>query len=205
LDDELLCLTDNASERVVQDALDKAKQGRTTIVIAHRLSTIKNADIIVGLERGHVVEVGTHNELMQRKGLYYELVTSQTEKEKEKVESDHDDELEEELARAAAESMKTKSRRNSRRMSLALRRSSIVSAKSVTSEAGSEAAHELEDANKQEKPSRFRMPTIFKVIRLNAPEWFYLLLGGIASLVFGAITPVRRDSTVRYCALMILF
>ena len=47
---------DNTSERVVQDALDKAKEGRTTIVIAHRLSAIRNADIIIGLERGQVVE-----------------------------------------------------------------------------------------------------------------------------------------------------
>lgn len=184
-------VSDNASERIVQDALDKAKQGRTTIVIAHRLSTIKNADIIVGLDRGEVVECGTHNELMQRKGLYYELVTAQSEKEKEKVDNDREDEMEEELARMATESHKTKPRSNSRRMSLTLRRSSVVSAKSVTSETGSEAGHELADAGNKEKRSRLRMPTILKVLRLNAPEWFYLLLGGFASLVFGGITPVR--------------
>ena len=77
-------LPDNQGEKLVQDALDKAKEGRTTIVIAHRLSTIKNADIIIGLDRGKVVEYGTHNELMQHQGLYYELVTVQSEKEKEK-------------------------------------------------------------------------------------------------------------------------
>jgi ABC-type multidrug transport system fused ATPase/permease subunit len=86
---------DNTSERVVQDALDKAKEGRTTIVIAHRLSTIRNADLIIGLEKGEVVEYGTHDDLMEKKGLYYELVTAQTkkekEKEKEKEEDDDDD------------------------------------------------------------------------------------------------------------------
>ncbi len=86
---------DNTSERVVQDALDKAKEGRTTIVIAHRLSTIRNADLIIGLEKGEVVEYGTHDDLMEKKGLYYELVTAQTkkekEKEKEKEEDDGDD------------------------------------------------------------------------------------------------------------------
>ncbi len=88
---------DNTSERVVQDALDKAKEGRTTIVIAHRLSTIRNADLIIGLEKGEVVEYGTHDDLMEKKGLYYELVTAQTkkEKEKEKEEDDDDDEAEE--------------------------------------------------------------------------------------------------------------
>ena len=104
-------LVDNRTEKVVQDALDKAKEGRTTIVIAHRLSTIKNADLIVGLERGKVVEYGTHNELMQRKGLYYELVTAQTEEEKKKQEetdSDNEDEMEEALAKQAAEGISGK-------------------------------------------------------------------------------------------------
>jgi ABC-type multidrug transport system fused ATPase/permease subunit len=73
---------DNASERVVQDALDKAKEGRTTIVIAHRLSTIRNADLIIALDKGEVIENGTHNDLMEQKGLYYELVTAQQRKEK---------------------------------------------------------------------------------------------------------------------------
>lgn len=78
--------------------MDKAKQGRTTIVIAHRLSTIRNADIIIGFERGQVIEYGMHDELMEKKGLYYELVTAQTETEKEKEkepESDQDDDEEE--------------------------------------------------------------------------------------------------------------
>jgi len=92
---------DNTSERVVQDALDRAKEGRTTIVIAHRLSTIRNADLIIGLERGQVIEYGTHDDLMEQKGLYYELVTAQTQKEKEKeVDPDsnkEDDEMEEEF------------------------------------------------------------------------------------------------------------
>ena len=78
---------DNTSERIVQDALDKAKAGRTTIVIAHRLSTIQNADLIIGLEKGEVVEFGTHNELMDRKNLYYELVTAQQRKEQDEEEN----------------------------------------------------------------------------------------------------------------------
>eukprot|EP01105_Mastigella_eilhardi_P005939 TRINITY_DN175_c0_g3_i2.p1 TRINITY_DN175_c0_g3~~TRINITY_DN175_c0_g3_i2.p1 ORF type:complete len:1313 (-),score=403.59 TRINITY_DN175_c0_g3_i2:66-4004(-) len=75
--DEATSALDAESERVVQDALDRASAGRTTIVIAHRLSTIRNADIIVGVEKGVVVEQGTHHELMARRGLYYRLASDQ--------------------------------------------------------------------------------------------------------------------------------
>ncbi len=88
---------DNTSERVVQDALDKAKEGRTTIVIAHRLSTIRNADLIIALDRGEVIEYGTHDDLMEHKGLYYELVTAQQRKEKHQDEDSLDEEIPEEL------------------------------------------------------------------------------------------------------------
>ena len=58
--------------------MDKAREGHTTIVIAHRLSTIQTADVIAVIEGGRVVEMGTHTELMNKGGLYYELVTAQT-------------------------------------------------------------------------------------------------------------------------------
>ena len=75
--DEATSALDTESEKIVQSALDKAREGRTTIVIAHRLSTIQNADIIASVENGHIVEMGTHAKLMSNKGLYYELVTAQ--------------------------------------------------------------------------------------------------------------------------------
>lgn len=71
--DEATSALDTTSERLVQEALSNIMKGRTTVVIAHRLSTIQNADLIVVMNKGEVVEQGTHTELLQKGGLYREL------------------------------------------------------------------------------------------------------------------------------------
>ncbi|XP_030163746.1 phosphatidylcholine translocator ABCB4 isoform X4 [Lynx canadensis] len=76
--DEATSALDTESEAEVQTALDKAREGRTTIVIAHRLSTIRNADVIAGFEDGVIVEQGSHGELMKKEGVYFKLVNMQT-------------------------------------------------------------------------------------------------------------------------------
>ncbi|GBP59392.1 Multidrug resistance protein 1 [Eumeta japonica] len=75
--DEATSALDNASESKVQNALDKASEGRTTIVVAHRLSTIRNADVIYVFSGGAIVESGDHETLMNKKGVYYDMVTIQ--------------------------------------------------------------------------------------------------------------------------------
>jgi len=75
--DEATSALDTESERAIQDNLSRLMAGRTTIVIAHRLSTIREADSILVLERGKVAEIGTHDELMARRGLYFYLSSQQ--------------------------------------------------------------------------------------------------------------------------------
>ena len=76
--DEATSALDTESEKLVQDALDRLMTNRTSVVIAHRLSTIKNADKIVVMHKGEIVEMGTHQELMQREGVYHNLIMLQS-------------------------------------------------------------------------------------------------------------------------------
>jgi ABC-type multidrug transport system fused ATPase/permease subunit len=71
--DEATSALDNQSEQVVQDALDKARLGRTSIVIAHRLTTIQNSEKITVVKDGKVLEEGDHNQLMNNQNFYFKL------------------------------------------------------------------------------------------------------------------------------------
>lgn len=75
--DEATSALDNESEKAIQGALERLQQGRTTLVIAHRLSTIESADLIVALDQGQIVEMGSHSELLARKGYYHSLHAAQ--------------------------------------------------------------------------------------------------------------------------------
>jgi ATP-binding cassette subfamily B protein len=75
--DEATSALDSESEHLVQEALDRLMEGRTTLVIAHRLSTVRDADRVVVLDGGRVVEEGTHDALLARNGLYRRLVERQ--------------------------------------------------------------------------------------------------------------------------------
>ena len=66
---------DTRTEKIVQDGMDKLMKGRTVFVIAHRLSTVRNSNVIVVLDNGKIIEKGNHEELINKKGRYYELYT----------------------------------------------------------------------------------------------------------------------------------
>ena len=75
--DEATSSVDTRTEQLIQDAMDKLMEGRTSFVIAHSLSTIKNADLILVMDSGNVIEQGNHDELMKKNGFYAKLYNSQ--------------------------------------------------------------------------------------------------------------------------------
>jgi ATP-binding cassette subfamily B protein len=75
--DEATSSVDTRTEVLVQEAMARLRKGRTAFVIAHRLSTIRDADTILVLDKGSIVEQGSHDELMERKGAYFDLYASQ--------------------------------------------------------------------------------------------------------------------------------
>ena len=79
--DEATASVDTITEQKIQSAIDTIIHGRTSIVIAHRLSTVRNADLILVVDDGKIIEQGTHEQLMSRRGSYYRLYTRQYEDE----------------------------------------------------------------------------------------------------------------------------
>nr|QNH67928.1 ATP-binding cassette transporter subfamily B member 1 X2 [Brachionus plicatilis] len=161
--DEATSALDNESESIVQAALDKARLGRTTIIVAHRLSTILNADIIFAFESGKVKEFGTHADLMSQKGLYYKLVVTQQAGMKSLASLDKINPIIEEKSKLNVE-----------------KQVSIIGDKLL------EIDLKVEEIKKKEKKKDVSM---FKVLKLNAPEWYFILIGCLASIISGAVQP----------------
>ena len=77
--DEATSNVDTRTEELVQEAMDKLTKGKTSFIIAHRLSTIRNADLILVMKDGNIIETGNHDELMKQNGFYAQLYNSQFE------------------------------------------------------------------------------------------------------------------------------
>uniref|UniRef100_A0A670XZT9 Bile salt export pump n=1 Tax=Pseudonaja textilis TaxID=8673 RepID=A0A670XZT9_PSETE len=140
---------DNESEATVQKTLSKARFGRTAISIAHRLSTVKSADIIIGFEHGRAVERGKHEELIERKGVYFTLVTLQSQGDKALMET----------------SMQ------------------ILNANVSLFPFPKEQIHEKDE--EEVAPAN-----VTRILKYNAPEWPYMVLGSLGAGVNGAVNPL---------------
>ncbi|KAK2632589.1 hypothetical protein EUGRSUZ_L01362 [Eucalyptus grandis] len=169
--DEATSALDSESEKIVQDALDRASIGRTTIIIAHRLSTVRHANNIAVIQNGQVIETGNHEELIQNEdGLYTSLVNLQK-SEKQKP----TDQVEKPENQITSSILSMDGYSTSSRLSL--------SKVSRSSSARSMAAVSLDD-------QKIPIPSFRRLIALNMPEWKQATLGCIGAVLYGAVQPV---------------
>ncbi|XP_031492846.1 putative multidrug resistance protein [Nymphaea colorata] len=169
--DEATSALDSESERVVQEALDQASVGRTTIVIAHRLSTIRNADLIAVVQEGQVQETGSHDSLIRDdRGLYSSLVRLQQMKDKEE---------ETQLSLAQERISDARSGSMSGWMQKLSRSSSMNSVSSVQTDRA--------EARASDPPP---VPSFKRLLAMNKPEWKEATAGCLGAIAFGGIQPL---------------
>ncbi|KAH9676224.1 ABC transporter B family member 15 [Citrus sinensis] len=189
--DEATSALDSESERVVQEALENAAVGRTTIVIAHRLSTIRSADVIVVIQNGQVMETGSHDELIQdENGLYTALVhLHQTEKRnKNPGEGSIMDLNNKDLHSLSSLSNLTDVNSiSSSRFSQVSRSSSDVS---FSQSRASLEDGNLKQNNREEDNKKLTAPSFRRLLALNLREWKQASLGCLSAILFGAVQPV---------------
>uniref|UniRef100_A0A4X2M929 P-type phospholipid transporter n=1 Tax=Vombatus ursinus TaxID=29139 RepID=A0A4X2M929_VOMUR len=171
--DEATSALDTESEFEVQAALDKAREGRTTIVIAHRLSTIRNADVIAGFEDGVITEQGSHSELMKREGVYFKLVNMQTSGYQIQSEEFEVELKDENISGMAPNGLKSRLFRNSTHKSF---RNSRKHQNSF-------------DVAPEELDPDVPPVSFLKVLKLNKTEWPYFVVGTLCAIVNGALQP----------------
>ncbi|KAI8806223.1 P-loop containing nucleoside triphosphate hydrolase protein [Cladochytrium replicatum] len=212
--DEATSALDTQSERVVQRALDVAAKDRTTIVIAHRLSTIRNADLIVVLDKGRMVESGTHDSLVALGGVYANLV------EKQKIRMDLDSKLKSEktnLPGGVTESALESSMESQEELEVAAELEAeaqelakkaaletvepIVDAKTgdvlatgLRLESYDTLKRRAKDAIRKERDaddeaSKQKAP-IVRVLKLMRPEWWRMALGVLGASIAGCVFPI---------------
>lgn len=166
--DEATSALDAESETIVQAALDKVRLGRTTIIVAHRLSTIRNADVIAGFQNGEIVELGTHDELMARKGIYHCLVTMQMFKGAEDTEEGKEEmTMDEKSPSVSSLNDHTLFRQKSR--------------------SGSE--KDQQDEEKKTEEEKAPNISFLTVLKLNQPEWPYMVVGVLCATINGGMQP----------------
>ncbi|TPX56446.1 hypothetical protein PhCBS80983_g04538 [Powellomyces hirtus] len=199
--DEATSALDTESERLVQAALDNASANRTTIVIAHRLSTIKAADIIVVMAAGEIVEVGNHNSLLERRGMYHDLVQVQQLKMQHATDVDVDVAADAEdidvvgpvsptrfdvvvdLTATAGEAPK---RKPLERAAAGAKDEPLPVVNPELEALGKEQAQKVEE----ERILKEKSVSIFRVLRMQSADMGWLAVGVISAAINGAILPI---------------
>nr|CAD1823055.1 unnamed protein product [Ananas comosus var. bracteatus] len=177
--DEATSALDTESERIVQEALDAAAVGRTTLVIAHRLSTIRNADLIAVMQTGDVKELGPHDELIANdSGLYAASFAFNKPETRGKTKSYIYIKVVGPSSAFASRSSRLASNSLSRRLS------------SRTSSARSAGGNAENDEDPSAQPAKPPVPSFRRLLMMNAPEWKQAVLGSVCAVLYGAVQPV---------------
>lgn len=200
--DEATSALDAESEKVVQEALERAMRDRTTVVVAHRLTTIRNADMIAVLQRGVMIESGTHDELVSKPGgAYSQLVHLQAMQSEEKGNvgtsikqvSDSFESVDLEKSNSGKEASKTKGEQEDVVTELVLSRnpSGLVkrAARYLCCYNGKRNKKTDVEVGGKEKEKKVDV-SMGRLIRLNSPEWPLAIVGSIAAGANGAVFPV---------------
>uniref|UniRef100_A0A1A9UJ85 Uncharacterized protein n=1 Tax=Glossina austeni TaxID=7395 RepID=A0A1A9UJ85_GLOAU len=176
--DEATSALDYHSEKVVQAALDTASKGRTTLVVSHRLSAIRYADRIVFIDKGRVVEDGTHENLMLQRGRYFDMVTAH---EYDGI-ADNDESDSNQLKQGDKDyDQATKYTMDHHRFSEgSLNKNTINSFKR-----SSQDSRTLDNSEQTHY-----MKTFLRILKWSKPEWGFLLLGAVCSMLYGCTQPV---------------
>ncbi|KAL5572555.1 hypothetical protein UlMin_022152 [Ulmus minor] len=165
--DEATSALDSESETIVQNALDQASLGRTTLVVAHKLSTVRNADLIAVVNAGSIIEIGSHNDLINRNnGHYAKLAKMQRQFSCDEQEQ--------------PENRDSVSRSSAGRISTA-RSSPAIFAKSPLQSTPTTPQHPIKS-----QPS----PSFSRLFSLNSPEWKQGLIGSLSAVAFGSVQPI---------------
>ncbi|KAF2142944.1 uncharacterized protein K452DRAFT_248585 [Aplosporella prunicola CBS 121167] len=181
--DEATSALDTKSEGIVQAALDRAAQGRTTIVIAHRLSTIRDADKIVVMTQGRIVEQGTHNQLLERRGAYYNLVEAQ------RIAAANEGNTEEDITLIEGNDEQVKETDG-----VVVDPDDAVTAEKLnrTQTGKSESSLALQKRQRNEKGPRYSLWTLIKLIAsFNKKEWLLMVMGLVWSVIAGGGQPTQ--------------
>lgn len=188
--DEATSALDGLSERVVQDALDKASVGRTTIVIAHRLATIKDADNIIVMGGGEIIEQGTHNQLLEdEEGAYALLVANQKLSQKaaeDKGEDvDYSDDEEEEAVAGPESPVREKSEYDA---ALGRKLSRQITSRSVASAALDQRKAQREAEKQANKKASF-WKLLIRTLKINHAQYKLYVIGVIGAICSGMVYP----------------
>lgn len=182
--DEATSALDTESERLVQEALEKASMNRTTITIAHRLSTIKNADLILVMDRGEIIEQGTHNQLLDKKGVYFSLTEAQ------KLEGSNDKPVSvKNESPLDGVDMKDSPSEITAKDSETIVQISKDNKKTPSMSSLKRRKLEEEKVMAEKALLTQKIPT-FRILKMNQPEWGFFFLGGLGAIGNGAVMPL---------------